>query len=51
MDKTAFRLKVAGVALLLASSIATVIIVAQRPSGDSAAHRTTSGDTVVSHNQ
>jgi len=31
MDKTNFRLKVAGVALLLASSIVTVVIVAQRP--------------------
>lgn len=31
MNKTAFRLKVAGVALLLASSIGTVVLVAQRP--------------------
>lgn len=31
MNKTSFRLKVAGVALLLASSIAIVIVVAQRP--------------------
>jgi hypothetical protein len=31
MDKTKFRLKVAGVALLLASSIAIVLVVARRP--------------------
>lgn len=31
MNKTAFRLKVIGVALLVASPIATVVLVAQRP--------------------
>jgi hypothetical protein len=31
MNKTPFGLKVAGVALILASSIAAVVVVAQRP--------------------
>lgn len=31
MDQTKFRLKVAGVALILASSIVTALVVAQRP--------------------
>lgn len=51
MDKTAFRLKVAGVAFLLASSIATVVIVAQRPhnSGASAASASGQEGAKVSH--
>lgn len=51
MEKTTFRLKVTGVAFLLASSIAAVVVVAQRPNSSGASTASTSGqeDAKVSH--